>query len=387
MKVNKMLLLFALSLLLLSAATPPPASAAPAATVQIVLTFTNDTTMFSREMGDGQVKNGVTYMPASMVSAAGIEMKWEASGKRAVFSGWEKSFTVQLGSRTGVLDGKKTDIGGTPYMYNKELYVPVKFIVSALEGGPVQWDSRKNIIQANDLHIYRGYSKSFGGSVYSVSLDSGELYISSGQQAKRKLASLGSGLDVVDFSFEKTPAGLTVLRVSNNYGEPHIHQEYYTFILKNGMILRQSHTDFHTTFSEPALWSDGKLVLNDGQTLRLIEDGSGAVSETIHLPRLMGNTVTKNVYYNVEAVYSDILLVRPGDTAFLTLVNRSTGAQTLLYKELVDADRQRVLEQTDAMFPGDYIRLTGRSGNTLTFTGYNTGGKKQTYTYTLPAGK
>ncbi|MHA6529685.1 stalk domain-containing protein [Paenibacillus sp. BAC0078] len=387
MKVKKLLLLSALSLLLLSAATPPPASAASPATVQVMLTYNNGTTLSTAAMGDGQVKNGIAYMPASMVSAAGIEIKWEASGKRAVFSGWEKSFTVQLGSRTGVLDGKKIDIGGIPYMYNKELYVPVKFIVSALEGGPVRWDTKKNIIQANRLHIYRGYSESFGGSVYSVSLDSGELYISSGKNVKRKLASLGSGLDVVDFTFEQTPGGLTVLRVGNNYGEPHIYNGYYTFILKNGMIIRQSHTDFHTTFSEPALWSDGKLVLNDGQTLRLIEDGSGAVSETINLTRLMGSTVTKNVYYNVEAVYSDILLVRPGDTAFLTLVNRSTGARTLLYKELVDADRQRVLEQTDGMFPGDYIRLTGRSGNTLTFTGYNTGGKDQTYTYTLPAGK
>ncbi|WP_036668231.1 copper amine oxidase N-terminal domain-containing protein [Paenibacillus sp. HW567] len=387
MRVKKLLLLSALSLLLLSAATPPPALAAPSPTTQVLLTFSNGYTLSSDERGGGQVKNGVSYMPAWMVGEAGIKIKWETSGKRAVFSGWEKSFTVQLGSRTGVLDGKKIDIGGIPYMYNKELYIPVKFIVSALEGGPVQWDSKNNVIQATGLHMYRSYSESFGGYVYSVSPDSGELYISSGKNAKRKLASLHSGLDVVDLIFEQTPAGLTLLRVSNNYGEPHIHQEYYTFLLKNGSILRQGHTDFHTTFGDPALWTDGKLVLNDGQTLRLIEDGSGAVSETINLTRLMGSTVTKNVYYNVEAVYPDILLVRPGDTAFLTLVNRSTGAQTVLYKELVDANRQHVLEQTDAMFPGDYIRLTGRSGNTLTFTGYNNVGKDQVYTYTLPAGK
>ncbi|MNN73799.1 hypothetical protein D3C81_1899500 [compost metagenome] len=124
--------------------------------------------------------------------------------------------------------------------------------------------------------------------------------------------------------------------------------------------------------------------MNDGHTLRLIEDGSGAVSETIDLARLMGTSVTEDVYYNVEALYADVALIRPGNTAFLTLVNRATGAQTLLYKELVDADRQLVLEQTDLMFPGDYIHLTARSGNKFTFTATNTGHGDDVYTYTLP---
>jgi hypothetical protein len=99
----------------------------------------------------------------------------------------------------------------------------------------------------------------------------------------------------------------------------------------------------------------------------------------------MGATVTKDVYYNVEAVFKDVLLVRPLDTALLTLVNRTTGEQTLLYKELLSAERQLDVEQIDYMFPGDHIKFTKREGNMFTFTvNYLDGSKETVHTYTLP---
>lgn len=324
-------------------------------------------------------------MPANLVKATGIEILWNNAAKTATFSGWNKSFTVRLGNSAGVLDGQKVSLGGTPYMSNQELYVPVKFIAAALEGGPVRWDPAKNTLLINHLHMYRSYSETFEGGVYSLSLDSGELYLTTKQNTKHKLATLGRGLDVIDFTFEHTPAGLTLLRVSNVYGEPHLHAGYYTYLLKNGSVIRQGHTDTYTSFGTAAQWSEGKLVLNDGQTLRLIEDGTGAVSETIDLPHLMGATVTKDVYYNVEAVYKDVLLVRPLDTALLTLVNRTTGEQIPLYKELLSAERQLDVEQIDYMFPGDHIKFTKREGNVFTFTvNYLDGSKETVHTYTLP---
>ncbi|KAI7251576.1 hypothetical protein KC345_g11564 [Hortaea werneckii] len=273
-------------------------------------------------------------------------------------------------------------------MSNKELYVPAKFIAAALEGGNVRWDPAKQTLLVNRLHMYRSYSETFEGQVYSASLDSGELYLTTKQNSKYKLATLGRGLDVIDFSFEHTPAGLTLLRVSNVYGEPHVFADYFTYLLKNGNVIRQGHTSTYTSFGPSPMWSDGKLVMSDGQTLRLIEDGTGAVSERIDLRQLMGVTVTKDVYYNVEAVYKDVLLVRPIDTALLTLVNRTTGEQTLLYKELLSAERQKDVEQIDYMFPGDHIKLTGREGNVFTFTANNMDGSGETVlTYTLPSGE
>ncbi|MFD1908163.1 hypothetical protein ACFSQ7_35455 [Paenibacillus rhizoplanae] len=218
---------------------------------------------------------------------------------------------MKIGQSTGVLDGKKVSLGGTPYMADKQLHVPVKFVVAALEGGPVRWDPATNTIRANGLHMYRSYSEVFDGGEYSLSLDSGELYLTTKQNTRHKLAVLGRGLDVVHFTFERTPAGLTLLQVVNSYGEPHVHAEYYTYLVKNNSVIRQGHTNVHTSFGTAPVWAEGKLVFNDGRTLRLIEDGTGAVSETVDIPKLLGTTVAQDVYYNVEAIYPDVLLVRP----------------------------------------------------------------------------
>lgn len=380
----KKLLIPALALLLVLGIVATPASAKPAEPAQAELSFTNGSTLVGVSV---LIKKGTSYLPASTASFAGMDNKWDHSGERATYSGWEKSFSVRLGSTTGVLDGRTVNIGGHPFIYNKELYIPAKFLISALEGGNVRWDAKSRMLLAKGLHIFRGYSETYGGALYSLSFESGDLYLSSGKTSKHKLTNLGLGLDVIDFTFERTPGGLTLLRVSNNYGEPHIHTEYFTYLLKNGAIIRQAHTDFKSTFSEPALWSGDKIVMNDGETLRLIEDGSGAITETINLARFMATSVKENVYYNVEALYEDVALIRPGDTAFLTLVNRSSGEQTLLYREFFDIDRQRELEIRDDMFPGDYIRFTGRSGNQLTFTAYNTGQEDPKFTYALPTGE
>ncbi|WNS46282.1 copper amine oxidase N-terminal domain-containing protein [Paenibacillus sp. MMS20-IR301] len=386
MKIKpKLLLLPALAFALAFSIPAAPASAAKSASeVQIQITFSNGLDITGSAISKAQIKNGVSYMPASLVKIAGIEIAWNNSSKTASFTGWNKSFQVKLGSISGVLDGNKISLDGAPYMYNKELYVPAKFLAKAMEGGPVVWDPAAKTLLLNRLHMYRSYSETYEGQVYSLSLDSGELYVTSKQNKKTRLATLGYGLDLVDFTFERTPAGLTLLQISNNYGEPHIHVEYYSYLLKNGSILRQGHTDFHTTFGEAAVWADGKLVMNDRQTLRLIEDGTCAVAETIDLPELLGTSVTRDVYYNVEAVYPDVLLVRPSNNAFLTLVNRSTGEQTLLYKELLNPSRQQQVEQPDSMFPGDYLYLIKRDGDVFTFKARNmVNGKDEVYTYTL----
>ncbi|WP_342565418.1 copper amine oxidase N-terminal domain-containing protein [Paenibacillus sp. FSL R7-0345] len=386
--IRKLLLLSTVGLMLLSGSAPGAASAKSSTEeVRYYVTYSSDSGISGSSLGTAIIKNGVSYLPANIVNSLGIEMTWDKTRTRASFSGWEKSFAVRLGSTHGVLDNVSMDIGGTPFLVQDVLYLPAKFLVKALEGGSVRWDAKTRSLLANGLHMYRGYSETYKGTRYSVSLDTGDLYISTGKDSKRKLAHLGRGLDVVDFTFENTPGGLTVLQVRNSYGEPHLYAEYYTYLLKNGALLRQAHTDFHTTFDEPALWSEGRLLLNDGQTLRLIEDGTGAVKETIDLPKLMGTSVTRDVYYNVEAFYPDVALIRPGDTAFLTAVDRSTGTQTLLYEQLPAADSKWILDQWDSMFPGDDLRFEGRNGNELTIRAYNLGpeNKNIQFIYTLPA--
>lgn len=383
--MKKKLILFpVLVFLLMSSTMSLPTSTNAATPAYVQLTFNNGGTLSLGADGNALIKNGVSYLDVSIVTTAGLDIRWDSSHNRAEFNGWERSFAVRIGQRIGVLNGDTLDIGGTPFLYNNELYVPAKFLVKALEGNSIRWDPKTRTIVASGLHLYRGYSEMFEGAVYSASLDTGDLYVSSRKSAKHKIGNLGTQLDIVDFNFERTPGGLLILRIRNNHGEPHIHTEYFTYVLKNGSVIRQAHTDFPSTFFEPAVWSEGKLLLNDGQTLRLIDDGTGQVSEVVDLANLMGTDSSKKMYFNVEGFYSDIALIRPLDTGLLTLVNRNTCERLLLYRQFFNADRQKELEQTDVMFPGDSLRFTGRSDNKLTFT-YSSGQEVVEFTHTLPA--
>ncbi|MFD1908162.1 hypothetical protein ACFSQ7_35450 [Paenibacillus rhizoplanae] len=40
--------------------------------------------------GTAQIKNGVSYMPANLVTIMGLEVKWNNANKTATFSGWNK---------------------------------------------------------------------------------------------------------------------------------------------------------------------------------------------------------------------------------------------------------------------------------------------------------
>ncbi|GIP27803.1 hypothetical protein J23TS9_29330 [Paenibacillus sp. J23TS9] len=336
---------------------------------------------------DAIIKNGVSYLSSSLLTNyAKLEMRWNQSGNRIEFTGFDKRLVIRIGSHTGLLDGKSVDLGSAPFLYKDELYLPAKFVVKALQGGAVHWDPKTRTLQADHLHRYPGMSENFEGALYSLSYDTGDLFVSSGKGNKQKIANLGTGLDIVHFKFEHTPQGLVVLRVFNIYGEPHLYTDDFILLLKNGSVIRQANIGFHNTFGEPALWADGKLLLNDGHTLRIIEDGTGKVLETVNLSSLMGTSGDNLVSYNVEAWYPDIALIRPTDTGLLTLVNRSTGNQTLLYKEFLKWNEQQPDEVNDPMFPGDHVYFTGRSGNKLNFN-HTRGNVTQKFTHTLTTEK
>lgn len=388
---KKWLILPALAASLLASTVVPEVSyAADAAYAQ--LTYKNGGTLSMGSSDAALIKNGVSYFSASVALTAGLELTWDKSGKRAQFSGWDKSITVRIGSRTGTVDGRQVNMGGTPFMYNKQLYIPAQFLVSAMGGGTVRWNPEKKVLLANGLQLFRSYTETFNGVKYGVSKDTGELAVLSPGGKKRTLANLGTQLDVVDFEFERTPGGLLLMKIRNNYGEPHINNQWVTLLLKNGSVIRKSDVGFRATFGEPAVKWNGKFLLGDGKQLRIVEDGTGKVTETIDLAKLIGpqpnpdlpSVTVGDATYNVEGFDQDFALVRRGNNGFLTLVLRKTGERIELYKTFFPKERQQEIETNDAMFPGDGLRYQGRKGNILTFTAYSlSGGKEQKFTFDL----
>ncbi|WP_019007544.1 stalk domain-containing protein [Cohnella laeviribosi] len=373
--------LMAVSLISAAALLPDPAPAKAATPAYAQLNLIGGGTL---SVGNAWVKNGVSYLDSSVLANFGFEMHWNDTKTRAEFKAFEKSFAVRTGSRIGILDGQKTDLGGVPFVYRDTLFLPASFMVKTLEGKSLRWDPKTKTIIADGLHTYRGHTEVFNGAVYSLSYETGDLRVSAGNGPKRKIANLGTKLDIVDFKFEQTPKGLILLRIRNVYGEPHIHYEHFLFLLKDGGVIRQTSTYFRASFNDPALWSDGKILMNDGITLRLIEDGTGQVAETVNLAELMGEDDSSASYYNVEGFFPDFALIRPLDTGILTLVNRGTGEQVPLYRVFFDEELQQRVEQYAPMILGDFLRFTGRDGDRLTFTYYN-GKEDLIFTYDLPA--
>ncbi|MNL30687.1 hypothetical protein D3C87_1524380 [compost metagenome] len=168
---------------------------------------------------------------------------------------------------------------------------------------------------------------------------------------------------MVTFDFQKTAGGLIYLTISDIYGEPHINNKWYTLIIKDGMVIRQANVAYWMRYGNNIKMYGNKLILTDGQTLRVIEDGTGKVAETIDLAKLGG----VDDKYLIEGMDEDFLLIRPTQKGLLTLIDRKTGAKTLLYKELLDADQQLYAETNDLPFFGDWLEFVERKGNLLLF--------------------
>lgn len=383
---KKLLFLPVITLLLLGIAIAQPTRSFAATEASVELIYANTGV---HQSGSALVKNGVAYLPDYLItSTAGLNLSWDKAHKRAEFTGWEKNFAVRVGSRTGFLDGRVVDLGGTPFISMDQLYVPARFVLSALDGESLKWNANSKRLTATGLHRYGIYSATYSGATYTVVQESGDLFVSFKKNTKSKIGNIGAGLDFVNFAFKHTPGGLIVLSI-NNYTDPHVYNTYSTFLLQKGNGIRQASIHLLVHYPAPPLWYEGKLVFNDGQTLRLIEDGTGKVIETIDLVKLMKPDAddATTITYNVEALFPDYALIRSSNTGALTLVNRTTGEQTLLYKVFPDIIQQvGPGDRNPLLSLYDHIQFIGREGNVLTFE-YWTAKDLVIKIFTLPAAK
>ncbi|MEK5027503.1 copper amine oxidase N-terminal domain-containing protein [Paenibacillus sp. FSL M7-1046] len=323
------------------------------------------------------VKSGTAFVPASLLEEAGLRVAWDKADLRAKYVGWEKTVVVTVGSKTAVLDGKTVQLGGAPFRYKEQLYLPARFVVQALEGQTVSWDAAHAVYTAKGLGTFASINATFEGITYSVVKESGKLYAAKAPGKPQLIAKLGSKLyDMVDFKFQKTPGGLIHLTLSDIYGEPHINNTWYTLVIKNGVVIRQASVGYYNRFGNNVAMYDNNLVLTDGKILRVIEDGTGKVKETLDLVKLGG----EDDNYLVEGIDDDFLLIRPNQKGILMFIDRKTGGKTLLYKELLNQEQQQYAETNDVPYYGDELKFIKREGNTLQF---KLGREDQIYNYRM----
>lgn len=315
--------------------------------------------------GPALIKNGVTFVPMELVTkTAGLDLSWDATGKRAQFSGWQKSFAVRIGSLTGVLDGKSVKLEGAPFILRNELYLPARFVVQALNGKNLAWDAKTKTIKAGHLQSFKQYAAVHEKRSYTVVGKTGTLYVTDSKGTQHELAKLGAPIkEHISFRFEKTAGGLLLLSLSDHFGSGVLFSQQFTLVIKDGAVLQQASVLYSNRMVTNATQGNGQLLLNEGKTLRVLEDGTGKVLETINLEELGGG---KDHYY-VEYFAKDVLLLRASQKGILMLVDRESGNSTFLYKTFFDMKQQELVEKNQASFPGDFLKFVQREGNTLYF--------------------
>jgi hypothetical protein len=178
---------------------------------------------------------------------------------------------------------------------------------------------------------------------------------------------------------EKTPGGLLVITISDSFGEPHINTRVVTLVFKNGELLRKATFAYQFRGDADLKPYDNNLLLHDGNTLRLIQDGTGNITATLDLLKLGGE---EDAYY-IEGIDNDILLLRGNQKGLLTLIDRKTGERTLLYKELLTSEDQEYAENNDVPYKGDTLKFVKRSGDKLYFLNDSPLTGKKDLIYTL----
>lgn len=300
-----------------------------------------------------------------------------------------KKIVLRIGSRTATVDGKPITMNAVPFTTQnpttkqKEIYVPIRSVLALLGGQSLRVDLQKHVIIADQLQAFNVITDVYQGDTYTMRKINGDLYRSHHNNQPVKIASIHTALDFFEFSnidVRSTPKGLQIVHIQNASGEPHIYHEDFTMIFKNGSLIRQSSMDYHLNKHTNSTMYNGNLILSDGQTLRIIEDGTGNVLENIDLVKMAG----KKDGYVVESLQSDIVLLRTISDSHLTLINRKTGQSTVLYKELLTAKQQELVDPTTVPFGiDDRLTYIKRNGNTFYFTYAKGSEDEQQLTYTL----
>ncbi|WP_167747231.1 copper amine oxidase N-terminal domain-containing protein [Cohnella luojiensis] len=333
--------------------------------------------------GEVIIKNGVTYIETEDIFInAGFQSNWDSAHTRLQLKGQKDQLAFRMGSKFAIMNGKIVPIGGSPFTKNKRTYIPARFLVKVLGGKELKWSNTGKVLHAAGLRDSMTVSQIYGGLYYSVDNDSGTLYVTDAKGSKRKLATLEKTLyDFANFDFQVTSKGLLIITIYVNHGEPHLHYQLFTVIIKNGGVIRQSYAHYFNRYSPNVKQYDNHLILTDGKKLRVLEDGTGAVIETIDLVKLGG----EDDDYFIEGMDDDSLLFRANQKGILKLYNRTTGEVVPLYKQLLDEKRQEYAETNETPYFGDNLVFIKREGQTLYFRNDSNFEREDTiYEYKLP---
>lgn len=311
------------------------------------------------------MEKGSVYLPLRDIGELlGTVVYWDSASKTVTMTYPARKVMVKSGSAQADINGQKVKLTAPVKVINGRTYVPLRFFSEAIGAG-VEWKGSKKTAAITQS---TAYIKGEGVNL-SVWLNrkTGEVYTAHPFESI-PTASGKLNVDIqeyVSIEAQYLEGGGIMLYVTDNYGEPHVHNTVYTaFINKNKQIVKQTQAHYFQRFEKSVVTFNGKPALNDGKTLTLLTE-NGDVTQEYDLQKLGG----KNEVYSVQAISDSYLLIRPNQTGLLTLINLKDNSATLLYKELLTPEEQEYSEMNDVPYYGDELKFVGESPEgTLNFS-------------------
>ncbi|MFD0589158.1 copper amine oxidase N-terminal domain-containing protein [Paenibacillus sp. GCM10027627] len=311
------------------------------------------------------LQNGTVYLPLREV---GTVMKtsttWVAEGKRILLNSPTVQIEMKLGTKQSTVNGKPYTLKEVPQNIKGVVYVPARFVTEKL-GAQVDWIAKERRVHLTFAEKYVFTEKA--GQAYWVERKNGKLFkASNGAPAKLLGDTKAEVLDLGELTVEALSPNVEVVKVYDNYGEPHIHTNIFKIVLSSNKVTLETKVYFGNHGARSIDLSAGKnALLMDGSTLYEI-DRKGAVAAKHDLKKLTGYDDTS---FQVEWYDDEYMVVRPHLTGWLTLVNRKTLKSTNLAETLLEKKDWEIYQSLDKQSiefrDWDGLKVIGREGDIL----------------------
>lgn len=238
------------------------------------------------------------------------------------------------------------DNGENPVLLNNTIYIPLRSFAQSA-GEEVSWDSKtRTVIINGQMNLGQGY-----------------IYDKKTGKLSRNGKIIGDAplryVDWIGLHEQKTEQGNLIITLVNTYGEPHIHDELYSFYVTNEGIYDGYEYYFQKSRAGyNILEANGKVAFTDKGELFVYNDATG---------ELLINRSLGNDGYMVESIGKDFVLVRNWKDGVLTLVDFTTDKQLDIYKEILTGEDKEYVEYEDIM-RGDRLTFNKQEGDILYFT-------------------
>ncbi|MET3546987.1 hypothetical protein ABID47_003603 [Paenibacillus favisporus] len=307
---------------------------------------------------------GTVYLPVrDMGEVLGTLVSWNDQAKTVTMRYPKLTVKLPFGSKSANVNGQPVALSSPLRMVDGRVYAPLRFFSEAM-GTEVKWEKATQTV-----HMTKSddYLKLYSWLTIWWDRTTHELYTAKDEQSD--VLNIGK-LDVEVQGTISVEGGLkqggnTVLTFVDKYNNPKPHYDVYSLLIRNNRIVDQKHAAYDlryepnkTYFQEydPNGWIE-YTVLTDGKIVWVYSD-EGKIVATHDLQEL----TKQDDVFGVQAVGADYLVVRPGRTGLLTLVDLKDNTTTVLADKLLTGKDLAYARDYQTPYPGDTLSFAGDAG-------------------------